>query len=613
MRVEDRTTPPVRRGIGAALRRLFGLARTRIGFLSRRPGATPASAWGSAVDQVAEDLENLNRTTERDFLAVGEKLMEFRSTARQITVEMAALTELISGEQSRSVSHALNKTLDHSKEMDAQIARGSVAFERVGGLSSHVRQIFAGLRNAVSAFRTLCTLTRIETSRLGGAGAGFGDLAAEVGPLSESIQTSGEGILEASGRLDRGVQSAMRRAAELRLRQLRELPAMIDGVIDGLRSFEERRARALETSARQAVQYEALCGAVAGVVEAVQFHDITRQQIEHVVQALRHLRPEYRSGSRSPNFPPPAAGPVLVLQSSQVCRAAGVFASSVERIERDLESIAARVLETAEASRALLGISAGDQDSFFLAMEGRLTAILNMLGICSAAQGELERTAASLEETVTGMRESVGGIREIEIRIERIALNAMIRATHIGVSGNALEEIAEFMQGLARDSNARSEDATVALDAMSAAAGCVSGGAGLSANELIGEMRRTLLELHSSSERSFSRVNQIAALGAQLAADIGALRGGFSAGRLFAEVAGSARAELERIAEQAVPGLSEGGGVVPDRQMESLAKRYTMQAERDVHQSLAGGSEAATPAAAPGGDGEWLGENVELF
>ena len=73
--------------------------------LGRRPArGQSGSEWQVVVDQVIADLESLNRSTERDFLAVGEKLMEFRSTARQIASDMAALTGLISGEHGRNAS-----------------------------------------------------------------------------------------------------------------------------------------------------------------------------------------------------------------------------------------------------------------------------------------------------------------------------------------------------------------------------------------------------------------------------------------------------------------------------------------------------------------------------
>jgi len=104
------------------------------GFLKRSLAEGPrANGWEAGVERVARDLESLNRSTERDFLAVGEKLMEFRSTARRIASDMAALTELISGEQARNASRALNRTLDHSREMDARIGRSGQALVRVGG------------------------------------------------------------------------------------------------------------------------------------------------------------------------------------------------------------------------------------------------------------------------------------------------------------------------------------------------------------------------------------------------------------------------------------------------------------------------------------------------
>jgi hypothetical protein len=197
-------------------------------------------------------------------------------------------------------------------------------------------------------------------------------------------------------------------------------------------------------------------------------------------------------------------------------------------MERDLESIAARVQNMAEASRTLMGISADDQDSFLLRLEGHFTAILKMLGTCTTAQAEMGSTAANLVETIGGMRESVAEIRRTEIRIRRIATNATIRATHIGAAGNALDVIAEAMQGLALDSNTNTEDIAGAPNVMSEAANCVSGGRGQAAagadsatGDVTGEMRHAVAELHSSSESSFSRVNQIAALGARLAGDAG--------------------------------------------------------------------------------------------
>jgi hypothetical protein len=208
----------------------------------------------SAIEQIVEALETLNRSTERDFLAIGEKLMGFRSTARQVAADTLALTDLISGEHGRNASLALARMLEHSKNLDAGVERSGLALRQVRELSNRVRSSFSGLGNTVSIFRTLCTLTRIETSRLGNTGVDFGDLAAEVIPMSEAVQSSGDHVVEASATLEHGVQLATEHGSNLRARQLSELPALIATVLEGLESFEERRQRAVELSGAQAAQ-----------------------------------------------------------------------------------------------------------------------------------------------------------------------------------------------------------------------------------------------------------------------------------------------------------------------------------------------------------------------
>src|ERR1035438_3472166 len=321
MTAQDRSPAPASHGIRTAFRSLSTPLRWTLTALSRPFDSGSAGiGWRTTVEQVVKDLEGLNRSTERDFLAVGEKLIEFRLAARRVASDMAALTELISGVQGRNASHALTRMLEHSLAIDARIEQSGQALGQAHDLSCRIRQAFSGLHNTVSVFRALCTLTQIETSRLGSTGADFGDLAAEVRPLSESIQSSVEGVLEVSSRLDQGIQTAMRSGTELRARQLKELPALIAAVIDSLQSLDERRQRAVELSACQAAQYEAVCGAVDDVVKSVQFHDITRQQIEHVAQALGQLRSAGESGRGSRSSYPPAARAVLALQIRRAAR-----------------------------------------------------------------------------------------------------------------------------------------------------------------------------------------------------------------------------------------------------------------------------------------------------
>jgi hypothetical protein len=578
--------------------------------------------WDTTIDQVIADLESLNHSTEQDFLAVGGKLMEFRSAARQISSEMTALIELISGEHGNETSRALARILEHSKDMDAEAEAVGGSFATIRDLARRIPLAFAELRGRVLSFRTLCTLTRIETFRLGREGSGFEGLADAVTPLSESIHVSGERVLAASSELNQSIQTGLQNGAGLQTRQLSDLRSLIGNVMGSLQSFEERRERAHEASVRQAAQHETVCRAIDGLVQSVQFHDITRQQIEHVIQSLQQLRSEC-TGDETSGLRQPHARAVLHLQASQLERAEQTFSSSVQRMQRDLEDIAVQVREMAEASGLLMGTAGTEQNSFFHQMESCCSAILAAIVTCNEDSAKLRGMATELAETAGRMQTFVAEIREIEIQIQRISINASIRAAHIGGAGNALNTIADAMHRLVLDSTRNTEEASQVLDSIRNVAHRVSCDSNAASElspqtrDILDKMRTAVLELHSSSECSYSHANEMAALGSGLGEDIRLVLGAFSAGQLFAKIVTRARAELQRIALDNCPESSGDPGDVSHESLERFASHYTMEAERSVYQSVSGGAGFSQPVSTADStatlDDDNLGDNVELF
>ena len=265
---------------------------------------------------------------------MGAKLAEFRSAARQISSDVTVLIGLISGQSGQDASRALERMLDDSAARNHRLQESSEALATVRDLASRILRTFSHLRQTVSTFRALCTLTRIETATLGGASSGLGNLADEVKPLSESIQASGDVILDASSQLEASVFFVLQHCSDLQDRQRRELPPLIAGVTGTLAALEERRRQAEEVSLQQARQYRQMGEAIEQLVTSLQVHDMTRQQIEHVTHAFEQIL--------GPG-PLPAGGPaVLSVQSHQLLSANQVFTSSIGRIESDLESIASR-------------------------------------------------------------------------------------------------------------------------------------------------------------------------------------------------------------------------------------------------------------------------------
>src|SRR5579862_2621047 len=98
------------------MRRLLLHGQNSLGWILRRfpwgsRRESVGSEWLGELDRIIGALEELNRNTEQDFLAIGEKLMEFRSIAKQIASDMAVLTDLMAGEHGRNASQSLTKML----------------------------------------------------------------------------------------------------------------------------------------------------------------------------------------------------------------------------------------------------------------------------------------------------------------------------------------------------------------------------------------------------------------------------------------------------------------------------------------------------------------------
>jgi len=558
---------------------------------------------------VSADLTALNRSTERDFLEIGGRLAGVQQTTRRLSADLAELTVLFSGEQGKEAVDSLVRMQRHAAVMSAGCAERGGVLAKIREQSREVRAAFAGLRGTVKLFRGLCSLTRIETARLAGAGSGFIDLADEVGTLSARIQERGDEIFEALRQLDSAAHFALRSGGDLRERQSRELPSLTAAALDGLRCFQERQQRAHAASLVHRSQSEEVCAAIDQLVLAVQAHDITRQQIEHVVAALEGLggTPATQPGRGLPGEVQAA----LALQRMQLASAGSQFAEAVERIETSLAGIGSRVRDMAEESRALMGGSSEEHDSFFLRIEGCFTAILRALNQCDRAERDMRLRAGELAGGTGRMRQAVKEIRAIEIEIQRIGLNAVIQATHIGSGGTSLDLIAGVMHRLAMESAENTERAAGLLDAIAAAVGELQGAAGGGTGEsgLMEELRSGVLRVHSASESAFSRVHGIAALSSGLAEDIGGMAANFSAGRMFAGAVARACGQLERMVQAAEPSAS-----IPAQPLEHLERNYTMQREREVHRQMAE-SAAGAPVSVPETDREEesLGENVELF
>jgi hypothetical protein len=580
-----------------------------------------AQHQAETLTQVIDALALLNRNTERDFLNIGSKLFDF---IKAIDLISSDLTELAKSQNEARASQALSDTLASSMKMKERYSSHTGGLDSLHGEACGIKNTLSGFHGTVLTFDALRFLTQIELARLGRSGAQFGNLPEEMKSVAENVRVRVASALEIAGSLLPSLKDAIQEASAIEEGQANDLPAIISDTLASLSSLRTIQDVAYNSTVRLGTRYSAMSDAFKTLIVSIQFHDITRQQVEHVIEVLSRIHSGFgrkdgmdvdESGTRA----------ILNLQASQLADAGQKFAASVAAVSSGLEDIERHIAAMAEESRLLSGSPLDAKDSLWHDLERGCDAILASLRKQALSESSAAAIGRILTETIGQMYGSIEEIRGIENQMHLMALNANICSARIDTSGDVLGSLASSMQEKSSDIRQRSESLVKALDSMKEGVTRLLGSApsgdkdeASSQNRCAEEMSLAAAELHSLNKRCFAQVTQIATRSACLGEELSAMRESFVVGDIFADIVRSAQQKLKAIGKDSRSGLSQNRTAVPA--LAQFATNYTMQAERDIHEGIIhGSSEGTSGAAVPtwaesrSGASSELGTNVELF
>lgn len=245
--------------------------------------------WTAEVGAVVADLQNLNRATEEDFLAIGGKLMTFLSDSRQLHDGIAGLTGLGSGEQAERACHALGSVRLFVGEMQGRAESGGRTLLVLQAGADRIRRGFSSFGKIVLSFRMAAIAAKIEVADLAFSQQNLESLADDVSSCSDGIRERVAGILAVASDFDSRIAETLREISSFEVIQMRELPSLLAAVDADVRLFQTRQRKTVEGSLKLAAELDSVARELGAVATSIQFHDITRQQTEHVIEALQVL------------------------------------------------------------------------------------------------------------------------------------------------------------------------------------------------------------------------------------------------------------------------------------------------------------------------------------
>ncbi len=588
------------------------------------------AGWADLLLEQIDGLKNLTGNTEEEFLALGAQFHGFHAQAAEIVASVQDMVEQISGDRATATAAELNDLLSRMETFLAGTEQETV---RITDAFSHILSLFTAVEEPLGNFkkinkilRMLGTATKIESARMGNAAAGFETLANDVSAMSVQVVEKAGNVLAQKCELTATLQAALRQISGAEAQQSSHVRQTLQRVKQDMQLLDTVNSRcgsAVELINQMSLE---MANGISQVVMSMQAHDITRQQIEHVHEALEELVAHCTgpaADEAAVRHVIQEVGDICELQAAQLRHAGEEFHGEVSSIATNLHDVADGAASLSAQIGGLMGVADEAGSSFLLEMEKALVFVNTTLADSAQVNQELARVMERVAEKVGEISVFVKEIAFIGGEIELIALNAQIKSARAGEEGAALGVLAEAIQRLSSDTGALTAatssillEITTATEQLCAGVDADTSHALLDVDVMVQEVGSLMVQLRQVNEtlggRSAGMHRTVAELGDAISIAVGSISVHETI-RQVAEMVADNLAGVVADAQLLTPSTIGGSG---NERLKRLADRYTMHSERLVHAKIAGGptvkvAPAIVAKSSVADDG--FDDNIELF
>lgn len=544
--------------------------------------------WSHVLLTSGKELDSLAQSTEGEFLSVGEKLGDFHGRAREISKMCKSVAHLMTGEEMESPMAGFREVITRMETLTMESNRRLGVLRHLVEILSELDLHLSGFHKIVRSLRVLCVTTRIESAGLGERDIGFNVLAGDVEKLAMEIEEKYTHILEQTVSLGLLLRQALIKVSDLEVRQSDQAASIIGKTMTSLDALMERHNTSSIGAKLLATRYDDISRSIGEIVASMQFHDITRQRIEHARDALRSIREENDESEHLR-----LASAVCELQIAQLRSAGNTLVSSVENITGNLRAIANIIQEMSHETEGMAGVQDESGRSFLSELEADLAAIASAFRSFSELDRELLQITGTASASLVNMSAFAGEIEGVGNKIKRIALNAIVKASHMGDEGRTLSVLAEAIHQLSAQTCTQTEAVGNTLRTMAAEAESLRA-VDSEREDTVEDQAASMLEVLQSLFGSIENISHhILTLLAQMKDEGNALSRDIQEAvehiGVHHRVDATIKDVISQLEEIVSASRSQGFSDVGDgagKQIEALEASYTMQEERAVHLSM---------------------------
>lgn len=574
-------------------------------------------AFPDNLNSTVRRISDLTRSTESEFLGLGDRLQEMVQRSRDASGKASGVASMMSGADLASAIERLQAV--HTAIGDAGGA--GLNSERLASVLESFREIprrLDSLARTVRILEMVGFLVKVEDARLTSSDTGFTTVAQNLQALGREIRSKSEDLRSRSSLIAASLERSLRTISENE-RQLNQGAGVImERVLGSLGSLRNKHQRSTGVLTAISSRFRAISESIGEVIVSLQFHDITRQRIEHAIEALGKVESFPREFNPEESEHAHEVADICRLQAAQLQHAMDDLRGAVARIRKNLLALVEGEHAISRDTLELAGARSGEKTSFLAGIEGEMISLERTFADYERISGE---TAAAMK-TVLGLFRDMSSfatdITSMGVEMKFVAMNASINAARIGERGVSLGVLAistqEMAQQTSDDISAISGSLTTIFSAgheLSTTDAPDGDGQSDGVSDLTGRIKSVRSDLHSVDGKIRADLAEIDEIGKGLSGEVTQAAKSFSSPETLAAEIGRFVEELQTYADRmgtGAPGGRRGGGL-----LETLQSSYTMQSERDVHRSHAGATVSQQENRGQDSLGDGLGDNVELF
>jgi hypothetical protein len=590
-------------------------------------------SWRSAMTAALPHLRRMAGSTEKEFLRIGAALHQVYAKSLEITETSKKLVEVASGERIPPLVERLAQIIadmENYLDQTATTAGSSNAvMESVGRLLGQVVTPLEGFRRMSKHLYMLEVSIKVESAYLGENGAEFINLAMDIKKLSQQIKEKAGSLYDHRLMLAKLLNKHLASTAVGNRPNSEGGGRTLTNMQNSLAELQEANSSFALLGSEVASISEENSQHLSSVVQSMQFHDIFRQQVEHVIEAIEALlATDYPDGQTEQVEEGCRAaialfGDVCELQEAQLQFAAGEFHGAVAARIDNLQEIGAR--QNSINQNRTLKTTGSTGNSFVDEVSRHMATSVGLLEECTKQNDMTVTIMQEVTATVKEMAGFVAVIEEIGNEIIQISLNARIKAAGTGTDGDSLSVLAEEIGFLSSEAVDRSSTITATLteihDETSTLATQVNNLEHILAEKLVSLSREStavLATLKAMGAELTALIKRIQNLTSPLSREIDKLCASIDVHQFTQKQANEVVASLRAI-------YSTSRGLYPasdefKEELRRMAEKYTMDSERRIHEAISNrhGVEMITHRGETvdflGDDhGGEFGDNVDLF